>query len=135
MTPEEREEFRKMMESDAAKDLAKRVEETAQITKTKVAAFSYSLASTVGALPSKTQMAVISLQQATLLLPEAAPYFAGLISGVTLLSTPLFFLGVASLLATGVELTIGSSVDRLFSPLSVLLSQRLLLGLEGINVA
>eukprot|EP01118_Nematostelium_gracile_P003329 TRINITY_DN13806_c0_g1_i1.p1 TRINITY_DN13806_c0_g1~~TRINITY_DN13806_c0_g1_i1.p1 ORF type:complete len:143 (-),score=50.35 TRINITY_DN13806_c0_g1_i1:44-424(-) len=53
---------------------------------------------------------------------------------LALFSTPLFFIGLIGLAKTGIELTFGSTEGRLLIPTIMILNQRLLLGIEGINI-
>jgi len=53
---------------------------------------------------------------------------------LAVLSTPLFFIGVAGLAATGIRLLFGSSEGRVFVAVSMILNQRLFLAIEGIRI-
>lgn len=59
---------------------------------------------------------------------------APLTAQLTLMSTPLFVLGIVGLAKTGFMMIFGSTEGRLFVPVTMILNQRLLLAAEGIKI-
>jgi hypothetical protein len=49
-------------------------------------------------------------------------------------TTPLFILGIFSLIKDAITLGLGSSEGRLFGPLMVIMNQKILLAVEGIDI-
>jgi len=134
MTVEERQSFQDMLDSKEAALVADKCGANAGLTKQGVAEYTYALLSQIGAMPSKFQLSILSLQTISIYVPQTASTLLPVVGSLSVLATPLFFVGLVGFVFSTVDLALGPSIDRIFSPISVILSQRLLLSLEEIDI-
>merc|ERR1712137_230209 len=83
---------------------------------------------------SKLSVSIMCLKLGAVLLPSTAGVALPAAAALSLLSTPMFIIGVFSLATGAIKLGFGSSEGRLLSPVITILNQRLLLAIEDINI-
>lgn len=148
MSEEQRQAFTEELESERAKRIQKLFVNNAGVKKGEVIQYGYKITNQVTVASRLSHLKILKLDsslkaavfaESTKLVATISPtayasIVAPLTAQLTLLSTPLFFLGILGLTQAGVLMVLGSSEGRLFNPVVMMLNQRLLLALEGIKI-
>eukprot|EP01114_Cavostelium_apophysatum_P008987 TRINITY_DN22059_c0_g1_i1.p1 TRINITY_DN22059_c0_g1~~TRINITY_DN22059_c0_g1_i1.p1 ORF type:complete len:599 (-),score=120.78 TRINITY_DN22059_c0_g1_i1:62-1858(-) len=140
LSEEEKAELKLLLYSDRAAFLREMMVKNGGVDREEAILYGYKIADQL--LGMKDAARNIVLTQTLAAAAMAAPQLFGSIAAalapltaqLALLSTPIFFLGLLGITKTGFMLLLGSTEGRLFGPVALILNQRLLLAIEGINI-
>jgi len=106
------------------------------ISRKETLSYSLGLTKTLLRLPGTDPLAITMLcaTSASTIVPALTTVVAPVAALLTTLATPLFVIGIIGLVQQGVTLGLGSSEGRLFAPIVVILHQKILCAVEGINI-
>jgi hypothetical protein len=120
-------------QADAVSSLRERMMVNAGIQRPDVLAYGISVVQSVLGI-SKLNAFLLACTITQTLIPALAPATGPVLASAALVATPLFIIGIAGLILSGLKLALNSSEGRCIGPVSVVLQQRLLLAAEGINL-
>jgi hypothetical protein len=121
-------------EIEADEIIRERVIKNAGINRPEVLNYAVRLTKTIVGAPGQLTIAVFAINTATTILPALSGVAVPITSAAALVTTPLFILGIFSLIKDAITLGLGSSEGRLFGPLMVIMNQKILLAVEGIDI-
>jgi len=135
MTEEQKQQLDQLTKDPQLASIALLFVQNAGIKRKEVISYGYNLVKQVVTYNTPS----ILVPTTTMMLASMFPAFAAQILpfvtvSIALLSTPLFFIGVAGLCGTGLKMLFGSSEGRVFVAVCMILNQRLLLAVEGIQI-
>jgi len=122
-----------VMADPKSHEIAAALRENAGVTRPEVTQYAIKITKKIAGL-SPLNMTILSLELAAELVPEAAAELGAVAGALGTLVTPVAIIGLIGLIRGGLKLTLGSSEGRIFCPIVLLLHQRLMLAVEGINI-
>jgi len=125
-----------LLDSDEMNIIQERIIKNTGITRQETLRYSLSLTQTLLTLPGTDPLTItmICASSASTIVPALTSVVAPVATLLTTLSTPLFVIGIIGLIQQGITMGLGSSEGRLFAPIVIILHQKILCAVEGINI-